>query len=111
MLIFICFATFAGACCPLAHQAVYVELAPLYHKSSIQLSYSISAAVAGLLAEPMFFIPLARLFGRISIVLWSLLDAMACQIWTAEMTHENDYISFVLSRWMVGMFAAVFTVM
>ena len=110
-LFIVCFSAFAGACTPTSHQLAYVEMAPTYQKAPIQLEYSISAAVAGLLAGPVFFIPLARLVGRSSLIFWSLLGALCCQIWAAEMTQKDDYIPFVVSRLMGGMFGAVPTVM
>ncbi|CAG8974860.1 hypothetical protein HYALB_00000475 [Hymenoscyphus albidus] len=106
-LFVLCFSCFASTCGPTSFQLAYVLQAPTYHKSTIALSYSVTAAVAGLFGGPILLSPLAKVYGRSSVILWSLMAAFACQIWGACMTGSNDYIPFVLSRWMAGMFAAL----
>jgi len=88
-----------------------VAIAPTYGKTPIQLSYSISAAVAGLLAGPIFLAPFASLIGRSSTIFWSLLGAIATQVWAARMTGPNHYISFVVSRLFAGLFGSVATIL
>ena len=107
----LCFAAFAGAATPTAHQTGYVIIASTYHKTPTELSYSISAAVAGLLAGPLILLPLAHVIGRTSLIFWSLLGAIATQVWAARMTGSNDYISFVLSRLFGGIFGSVATIL
>jgi MFS family permease len=42
-----------------------------------------------------------------SITLWSLLGSLACAIWSAQLTHTNDYNQFVVSRLLSGMFGSI----
>ena len=107
-----CAAAFAGTLAPTAHQLAYVVIAQeTYHKSPIDLSYSISSAVAGLLIGPVILTPLVGLVGRSSVVFWSLLAVIACQIWAALMTGEDDYVAFVISRLIAGLFGAMPTIL
>lgn len=55
----------------------------------------------------MIFAPLAYVFGRPSIIFWSLLCVLACSIWSAFMTQQNDYIPFVMSRLLSGIFGSL----
>ena len=82
-----------------------------YHKSSIELSYSLSSAVAGLLIGPVILTLLVGLIGRNSVILWSLLAAIACQIWAALMMGEDDYVAFVISWLIAGLFGAMPTIL
>ena len=75
----------------------------LYGKTPTQLSYSINSAVAGLLAGPIIFVPLARVVGRTSVIFWSLIGLFVCQIWAASMTKSDDYNAFIISRMFAGL--------
>ena len=110
-LFVLCFAAFAGAATPTAHQTGYIVISYIYHKTPTELSYSISAAIAGLLAGPLILLPFARVIGRTSSIFWSLLGAIATQIWAAQMTSPNDYNSFVASRLFAGIFGSVATIL
>ena len=77
---------------------------PTYKKTQNDIIYSVAAALAGFMAGPFLLIPISNLIGRSSVILWSLIATMVCQIWAAEMTGANDYIPFVLSRLMYGLF-------
>ena len=76
----------------------------------VDLSYTVTVAVAGLFAGPLLFAPLARVIGRTSLIFWSLLGALSCQVWAAKMTYTEDYIPFIISRLLAGMFATVPTI-
>ena len=106
----LCFSAFAATLTPTSHQLAYVLQAPLYHRSVVDLSYTVTVAVAGLFAGPLLFAPLARVIGRTSLIFWSLLGALGCQIWAAEMTDTTNYIPFLISRLLAGMFATVPTI-
>ena len=82
-----------------------------YHRPPIELSYSISAGVAGLLAGPVILTPLVGLIGRSSVMLWSLLAVIACQIWAALMTGGDDYVALVISRLFAGFFGSMPTIL
>ena len=108
MLAVLCFASFGGTLAPVCHQLAYVLQRKTYiGKTPIQLSYSVPAAVAGLFVGPLIFLPLTRVVGRSSVIFWSLLLTIVCQIWGASMTHTNDYIAFVMSRMMAGLFGGM----
>jgi MFS family permease len=98
----ICLAGFAGQMSPNSNQLTFVLQEPAYHKMQIDLLDSVAAALAGWVAGPFFIAPLAAVVGRSSVVFWSLVGVFACQIWAAEMTGPDDYISFVLSRLFCG---------
>ena len=110
MLAVICFSAIAATTAPTAHQLAYVLQAPLYHRSPIVLSYTITSAVAGHFIGPLVFTPLARIVGRSSLIFWCLLGTLLCQIWAARMTDKNDYAPFLVSRVFAGIFASVPTI-
>ncbi|KAA8642053.1 hypothetical protein EYZ11_005592 [Aspergillus tanneri] len=109
LLIFaaICLAGFAGQMSPNSNQLTFVYQVPAYHKTVKDLLNTVAAGLAGWVAGPFFMIPLVAVIGRSSVVLWSLVAVFACQIWAAEMTGPNDYISFTISRLFCGMFGGV----
>ena len=100
-------AAIAATLAPTGHQLAYVLQTSTYNRSSVELSYTITAAVAGHFIGPIFFTPLARIIGRSSLIFWCLLATIICQVWGAKMTHENDYTPFLLSRVFAGIFASV----
>ena len=97
----------AATIAPTTHQLAYVLQASTYHQSPIELSYTVTAAIASHFLHPLVFTPLARVIGRFSLIFWCLLETLICQIWAAKMTHENDYAPFLLSRVFGGGFASV----
>ncbi|KOC15061.1 putative polyamine transporter [Aspergillus flavus AF70] len=103
----ICLAGFAGQMSPNSNQLTFVYQIPAYHKTQTDLLNSVAAGLAGWVAGPFFIIPLVAVIGRSSVVLWSLVAIFACQIWAAEMTGANDYISFTISRLFCGMFGGI----
>ncbi|KAJ5093761.1 major facilitator superfamily domain-containing protein [Penicillium angulare] len=98
---------FSGLASSLANQLGLEAQAELYGKSLTELSYTVSAAVAGIAAGPLFIVPLAHVFGRASVIFWTLLGCIACGVWSAEMTGPDQYIGFVLSRLFGGVFGSV----
>lgn len=54
-----------------------------------------------------FLAPLSYKFGRSSLVFWTLVCTLLCQIWAALMTHHNDYNSFIVSRFFSGFFGSI----
>lgn len=110
-LFVLCFAAFAGAATPTAHQTGYVVISHTYHKTPTELSYSISAAVAGLFVGPLILLPFTRVIGRTSLIFWSLSGAIATQLWAAKMTGRDDYDSFLISRLFAGLFGSVATIL
>ncbi|TVY85567.1 putative MFS-type transporter [Lachnellula suecica] len=110
-LFVLCFSCFAATSGPTSFQLSYVLQAPTYHETTIALSYSVTAAVAGLFGGPLLFGPFSQIFGRSAVIFWSLVIVFFCQIWAAEMTQSPDYLPFVISRWMAGMFAALPTIL
>ena len=56
---------------------------------------------------PLLFIPLSSIIGRSSLIFWSLFGSLASNVWAPLMTGPNDYIPFVMSRMMAGLFGSV----
>ena len=56
---------------------------------------------------PLLFVPLTSIFGRSSLVFWSLVCTFAFDIWGPLMTGPDDYIPFVVSRLMAGLSGAL----
>ena len=75
------------------------------------MSYAVTAAVAGMFGGPIVLAPFASILGRTSMVFWSLIGVIVCQVWGGLMTSSDDYIPFVISRWMAGMFASIPTIL
>lgn len=92
---------------PNSNQLTFVYQVPAYHKTQLDLLNSVAAGLAGWVAGPFFIIPFVAVIGRSAVVLWSLVAIFACQIWAAEMTGPNDYISFTISRLFCGLFGGI----
>ena len=45
--------------------------------------------------------------GRPAVIFWSLLGSLACAVWSACLTKSTDYIPFVMSRLLSGMFGSL----
>lgn len=96
--------------CRNAHQvspSSSVRQASYYHRSPVELSYSISAAVAGHMFGPLLFIPISFIIGRSSFIFWSLLGSLASNIWAPLMTGPDDYMAFLISRILSGLFGSI----
>lgn len=72
---------------------------------------TVAAALAGWMAGPFIFTPLAGLVGRSSVIFWSLVGTFACQVWAAKMTGPNDFIPFTISRLICGLFGVIPAIM
>lgn len=107
IFICICLAGFAGQMSPNSNQLTFILQVPTYHKTQADLLNSVAAALAGWVAGPFLIAPWAAVFGRSSVILWSLVATFACQIWAGEMTGANDYIGFTISRLFCGMFGVI----
>ncbi|KAF2861364.1 putative polyamine transporter [Piedraia hortae CBS 480.64] len=101
------FAAFVAQMSPNSNQLTFVLQEKVYHKNTPQMLNTVAAALAGWVAGPFFIIPLAAIFGRASVIFWSLIGIFCCQIWAAKMTGSGDYISFLLSRLFAGFFGAI----
>lgn len=84
---------------------------PAYRKTPVDLLNSVAASLAGWMAGPFIITPLAAAFGRSSVILWSLVGTAACQIWAANMTGPDDFIPFVISRLICGLFGVIPAIM
>ena len=73
----------------------------------MQLSYFISASIVGLVGGPLLFVPHASVIGHPSLILWSQVATMVCNIWDPLMTGPDEYIPFVLSRLFAGLFGFI----
>ncbi|RAK77403.1 uncharacterized protein BO72DRAFT_485934 [Aspergillus fijiensis CBS 313.89] len=91
-------AGFAGTALDLANQLAQKEETQNWDKAVIEVTYTLSASIAGIAYGPLLINPLAHAFGRTAIIFWCLFFAMACAIWSANMTGRGDYERFVASR-------------
>jgi MFS family permease len=67
----------------------------------------ISAAIVGAMVGPYIWAPLSQYVGRSSLLFWGSLATMCCNIWSACMTHQDQYIAFIWSRCLAGLFGSV----
>lgn len=84
----------------------FVLQAETYGVPAVNMTYTASAYLAGLVAGPVLLSPVASAFGRPAVLFWYCVGQVACQIWSAEMTGDNDYILYLLSRLFVGLFGS-----
>lgn len=69
-----------------------------------------SAGVVGLATGPfLVWVPLACQIGRTSCIFWGMIGSIACGIWSACMTSKNNYVPFVISRWIGSTFSSTAT--
>jgi MFS family permease len=92
---------------PNSNQLTFVFQEPTYHKGTPALLNSVAAGLAGWVAGPFLIIPFTAFIGRSAIILWALIGVFVGQLWAAEMTGENDYIAFTISRLFCGMFGGI----
>ncbi|KFZ12074.1 hypothetical protein V501_04396 [Pseudogymnoascus sp. VKM F-4519 (FW-2642)] len=104
----ICFAGFAGQMSPNSNQLTFVLQIPNYvGRTQADMLNTVAAALAGWMLGPFILIPWAALVGRSSVIFWSLIGTLACQIWAAKMTGPNDFIPFAISRAFCGVFGVI----
>ena len=68
------------------------------HSQRFANRLQLSAAVAGCMAAPVVFVPISRVIGAHSCLLWALLGMLITATWAAKMTDPDDYIPFLVSR-------------
>lgn len=100
------FASFVGVGQAAANQGGFVIQGELYGKSPTQVANSLSAAIAGLATAPFLWAWLSRKIGRTSVIFWAMLGNLGMNIWSACMTSPDDYIPFIISRWLGGSFGS-----
>ncbi|KAL9111907.1 MAG: hypothetical protein Q9227_003757 [Pyrenula ochraceoflavens] len=99
-------AAFIGLGQSIGGQSGFVVQGEVYGKTPIEMSYSISATAVGLAVGPLIWAPLSQYIGRTSVIFWGMLLTLLCCVWSAEMTSPDQYIPFVLSRWLAGLFGS-----
>ena len=67
----------------------------------------VCSAAAGLMLGQYLIIPISRIVGGSAVIFWSLIATIACGVWSAEMTAADEYISFVVSRLIGGLFSSI----
>ncbi|OBT64289.1 hypothetical protein VE03_06739 [Pseudogymnoascus sp. 23342-1-I1] len=104
----ICFAGFAGQMSPNSNQLTFVLQIPNYvNRTQADMLNTVAAALAGWMLGPFILVPWAGLVGRSSVIFWSLIGTLACQVWAAKMTGPNDFIPFAISRALCGVFGVI----
>ncbi|RAO69346.1 uncharacterized protein BHQ10_005358 [Talaromyces amestolkiae] len=104
-------AAFASHCAAIGNQQGISSQADLYHKGLNDMADTVATAIAGLVAGPLFLMPLIHIFGCCSVLLWSMVAATGGTIWSALMTKPDQYVAFTLSRLFVGLFSATPTIL
>lgn len=102
----ISWAALAGGAVGLCNQFSTNVQAQLYHKTPLELSYSLSAAVAGLATGPILWLPLSNYLGKTSVLFYTQLAALCCVAWSSAMTHAGDFVPFVVSKWLGATFSS-----
>ncbi|MCJ1447688.1 MAG: hypothetical protein MMC23_008199 [Stictis urceolatum] len=95
---------FVSTASALGNTLVYFVQAKLYDIEVIEASYPVVAATVGIAFGPLFFVPLASKVGRSCMFLWSVIGLLVTGIWSAYMTHPNQYYPFLVSRLISGLF-------
>ncbi|KFX91703.1 hypothetical protein V490_05781 [Pseudogymnoascus sp. VKM F-3557] len=104
----ICFAGFAGQMSPNSNQLTFTLQVPNYvNRTQADMLNTVAASLAGWMLGPFILVPWAALVGRSSVIFWSLIATLACQVWAAKMTGPNDFISFAISRAICGVFGVI----
>ncbi|KAJ5745720.1 hypothetical protein N7520_010902 [Penicillium odoratum] len=99
----LCLSAFAGAVASMSGQLNLTQQEELYNTTKIQESYAFGRMASG----PFFFAPISHLLGCSSTIFWCISCTLICQVWTALMTHSDDYVPFITSRAFAGLFGAI----
>ena len=100
------FASFVGIGQATCNQGGFLLQAAVYDKTPTQVANSVSAAAAGLATGPFLWAWLSRRIGRTSVIFWAMLCNLGINVWSASMTNSDQYIPFVISRWLGGTFGS-----
>lgn len=76
----------------------------------IEMSYTLSASIAGLASGPIFWLLLIGRIGEGSCILWGTVLALVCTIWAGFMTGSDQYVAFAISRWLGATFGSAATI-
>lgn len=68
-------------------------------------------SIAGLAIGPLVLTPLTHIFGFSSILFWSMMGSICCNVWSAVMTKQDQYVPFIISRLFVGIFSGSPTIL
>ncbi|KAK0641776.1 major facilitator superfamily domain-containing protein [Cercophora newfieldiana] len=104
-------AMFVGFSAPFCGQLNIQQQAILYGKTPVQITYFNSAASAGLATGGYLWWPLSNKFGRSSVIFWTLLGQLACQIWAPMMTRADQYGPYLASRYFSAFFGVTVSVL
>ena len=66
----------------------------------------VSATVGGLVVGPWIWAPVAKRLGKAAVIFYCMLATMCCNIWSASMTKDTQYVPFVISRLFAGIFSS-----
>ncbi|KAL9133327.1 MAG: hypothetical protein Q9175_005496 [Cornicularia normoerica] len=100
-----CLGSFVSTASGLGNALGYFVQAKVYNKSDpISLSYSVVAATAGIAIGPLFAVPLGRRYGHTFVFFWSMIGLLVTGVWSATMTHSNQYGAFIAARLFGGLF-------
>ena len=106
-LALISFCALIGIAQSSAGSAGILILAKIYHKTPTDLADGTSVGLAGLATGPFLWIALSNYYGRTAVVFWGLLGTLGCVVWSSQMTAADNYIAFMISRWLGCTFSSV----
>lgn len=93
---------------PNSNQLTFTLQVPNYvNRTQADMLNTVAASLAGWMLGPFILAPWAALVGRSSVIFWSLIATLACQVWAAKMTGPNDFIPFAISRAICGVFGVI----
>jgi MFS family permease len=93
---------------PNSNQLTFTLQVPNYvNRTQADMLNTVAASLAGWMLGPFILVPWAALVGRSSVIFWSLIATLACQVWAAKMTGPNDFIPFAISRAICGVFGVI----
>lgn len=91
----------------MAGQLEVGPLVKLYHKEAPKIALQNSASLGGMIVGSVIFFWLSRIFGRQSVMFWSLLGMLLASVWSSLMTHPDHYTLFIISRGFAGFFGTI----
>jgi len=102
----VCLAAWSVLLQALANASGFFFQAELYNTTPTEITYAVSATVGGLVVGPWVWAPVARRLGKAAVIFYCMLATMCCNIWSASMTKDTQYVPFVISRLFAGIFSS-----
>ena len=99
-----CLAIFTGTATATSSLMDTTVQSKTFGRSPQTVSYTVTAAVAGLIIGPLILIPISSCIGSASTVFWCMIASAAFNIWSGSASDSDDFISYAVSRGLAGIF-------